>query len=57
LLLSSFGTFWAAEGAGITWPGSDAAILGILAVLAVASFLYVAALRRRRTALGLERAA
>ena len=57
LLLSSFGTFWAAEGAGVTWPGSDAAILGILAVLAAASFLYVAALRRRRTTLGLERAA
>jgi uncharacterized membrane protein len=30
LLLSSFGTFWAAEGAGVTWPGSDAAILGLL---------------------------
>lgn len=48
LLLSSFGTFWAAEGAGVTWPGSDGAIIGILAVLTVVSFIFVAALRRRR---------
>jgi uncharacterized membrane protein len=57
LLLSSFGTFWAAEGAGVTWPGSDVAIPGILVVYAVVSFLYVAFLRRQRAALGLERAA
>jgi uncharacterized membrane protein len=48
LLLSSFGTFWAAEGAGVQWPGSDAAILGILAVLLVTSYLYVLLLRRQR---------
>lgn len=49
LLLSSFGVFWAAEGAGVSWPGSDLAILGILAVLALVSFAYVTLLRRRRT--------
>jgi len=48
LLLSSFGTFWAAEGAGADWPGSDAAILGILAVYSAASYLLVTALRRQR---------
>ncbi|MBV9279234.1 MAG: TMEM165/GDT1 family protein [Chloroflexi bacterium] len=48
LLLSSFGTFWAAEGAGVSWPGSDLAILGILAVLVLTSFAYVAVLRRWR---------
>ena len=57
LLLSSFGTFWAAEGAGVTWPGSDLAILGILAILAMVSFLYVALLRRQRASLHLEQAA
>lgn len=57
LLLSSFGTFWAAEGAGVRWPGSDAAILGILAVLAVISFLYVAVLRRQYEARELQTAA
>ncbi|WP_425148584.1 COG4280 domain-containing protein [Deinococcus sp.] len=50
LLLSTFGTFWAAEGAGVTWPGADASILGILAVYALASFIYVALLRREKQA-------
>jgi uncharacterized membrane protein len=48
LLLSSFGTFWAAEGAGVVWPGSDAAILGILAVYGAVSFAYVRMLRHWR---------
>lgn len=48
LLLSSFGTFWAAEGAGVVWPASDVAILGILAVYIVIAFVQVNALRRRR---------
>ena len=48
LLLSSFGTFWAAEGAGVVWPGSDVAILGILGVMIVASFGLVQGLRRQR---------
>jgi uncharacterized membrane protein len=30
LLLTTFGTFWAVEGLGVTWPGSDLAILGLL---------------------------
>jgi uncharacterized membrane protein len=38
LLLTSFGTFWSGEGAGVSWPGSDAALLGILALLVLASF-------------------
>jgi uncharacterized membrane protein len=48
LLLSSFGTFWAAEGAGVSWPGEDGAILGILAVYLVMSWVFVTALQRRR---------
>lgn len=48
LLLSSFGTFWAAEGAGVQWPGEDAAIPGILVVLIGVSYGLVQALRRRR---------
>ncbi len=50
LLLSSFGTFWAGEGAGVTWPGSDAAILAILAVYALVSFVYVRVLGVHRSA-------
>ena len=51
LLLSSFGTFWAAEGAGVTWPGSDAAILGLLALYIVISLIYVRVLANQRTAM------
>ena len=48
LLLSSFGIFWAGEGAGVNWPGSDVSILGIFAFLALVSAAYVARLRRHR---------
>jgi uncharacterized membrane protein len=30
VLLSSFGMFWGAEGAGAAWPGGDAALLAIV---------------------------
>ncbi len=50
LMLTSFGTFWSAEGAGVTWPGpSDAAILGVLAFYVVVSLTLVRALSRQRT--------
>ena len=48
LMLSTFGTFWAVEGAGAQWPGSDVAILGILAVYTAISFVYVRLMRTRR---------
>ena len=51
LLLTTFGTFWAAEGAGVSWPGSDAALLVILAFLAAASLLAVRVLRTQRAVL------
>jgi len=47
LLLTTFGTFWAAEGAGAHWPGSDGAILVLLAVIALLSFGLVWYLRQR----------
>jgi uncharacterized membrane protein len=46
VLLTSFGMFWAAEGAGARWPGSDAAILALIAATAVMSVGAVAVLRR-----------
>jgi uncharacterized membrane protein len=30
VMLTSFGTFWGAEGAGATWPGGDAALLVLI---------------------------
>jgi uncharacterized membrane protein len=38
-LLSSFGVFFLAEGLHVEWPGGDAAVLYVLAVLALASQL------------------
>ena len=50
LLLTSFGVFWGGEGAGVSWPGGDLAILGILAFLALVSVVLVRLLRRERIA-------
>jgi len=48
LMLSSFGTFWAAEGAGAVWPGGDLSILGLLALYSLASWGFVNWLRREK---------
>jgi uncharacterized membrane protein len=50
LLLTTFGTFWGAEGAGAHWPGDDAALPALLAFYGLFSFAAVRALRRRREA-------
>ncbi len=48
VMLTSFGTFWGAEGAGAHWPAGDAAILAIIAFTLASSFVLVALLRRIR---------
>ena len=48
VLLSSFGVFWAAEGAGAEWPGSDAAVVAIALLLAAVALVLTHTLRRRR---------
>jgi uncharacterized membrane protein len=35
ILLTTFGTFWALEGLGVSWPGQDGAILGLLSLYAL----------------------
>ena len=50
VMLTAFGTFWGAEGAGAHWPGSDAALPVVVAAVAVFAVTLVAALRRGRTA-------
>jgi MYXO-CTERM domain-containing protein len=47
-MLTTFGIFWGAEGVGVSWPGDDASLPGVLAFVAVFSFGFVTALRRRR---------
>jgi uncharacterized membrane protein len=41
LLLTSFGTFWAVEGVGAEWPGSDAAMVALVALYALVSAAYL----------------
>jgi uncharacterized membrane protein len=45
-MLSSFGMFWGAEGAGASWPGNDAALLVIVPGVLVAANAMVWTLRR-----------
>jgi uncharacterized membrane protein len=45
IMLTSFGTFWAAEGAGAHWPGAEAALLVLIAAVAVFSLFLVALFR------------
>lgn len=46
VMLSSYGLFWGAEGAGASWPGSDGALLAIIPALLVFSLGAVVVLRR-----------
>jgi len=50
LLLTSFGCFWGAEGAGVDWPGDELSLLALVAFFGAWSWLLVRALRRRRLA-------
>jgi uncharacterized membrane protein len=46
VMLTSFGIFWGAEGAGAVWPGADAALLAIIPGVLFVGFALVAWLRR-----------
>jgi uncharacterized membrane protein len=46
IMLTSFGTFWGAEGVAVRWPGNDAALLVLVPVVAAVSLGYGAWMRR-----------
>ena len=46
ILLTTFGSFWATEGLGVSWPGGDVAILGLLAVYLLTAAINIAVERR-----------
>jgi uncharacterized membrane protein len=50
VMLTSFGTFWGGEGAGVRWPGGDAFLLVLIPVYALVCVGYTALLRRARAA-------
>jgi uncharacterized membrane protein len=45
VMLTSFGVFWGAEGAGAEWPGADAALLVLVPVVTGFALVLVAVLR------------
>jgi uncharacterized membrane protein len=48
IMLTAFGTFWGAEGAGVSWPGNDAALLVLVPVIALVSLGCVLWLKQGR---------
>jgi uncharacterized membrane protein len=46
VMLSSFGMFWGAQGAGTSWPGGDAALLAIVPGVALVALAMIEVLRR-----------
>lgn len=48
VLLTSFGIFWGAEGAGASWPGGEASLGPLVAVVLLAALAMVAEIRGRR---------
>jgi uncharacterized membrane protein len=48
VMLTTFGIFWATEGAGAHWPGEDASILGVLGFVILSSVVLVRLLRHER---------
>lgn len=57
VMLTAFGTFWGAEGAGAHWPGGDTAILALIAFTLATSLVLVGGMRRRHARLSIPRAA
>ncbi len=53
VMLTTFGIFWAGEGAGVEWPGSDVSLIGLLVYVLATSALLGAMLKRRHARLEL----
>jgi uncharacterized membrane protein len=48
VMLTAFGIFWAGEGAGVEWPGDDAALPVLIVAVAAWALAFVVVLERRR---------
>ncbi len=46
IMLTSFGVFWGAEGVGVTWPGSDAALLVLIPATGLYALVLVSLFKR-----------
>ncbi len=45
LLLVTFGTYWAAEGLGVEWPGEDLSIVALLAIYFLFALVWLSSVR------------
>lgn len=52
IMLTAFGAFWGAEGAGAVWPGADAALLALIPGIALFAFVLVLVFRRAKPSAG-----
>jgi uncharacterized membrane protein len=57
VMLTSFGAFWGAEGAGASWPGGDAALPALVAGVLIAATAMALALARTVDAANAQQAA
>jgi uncharacterized membrane protein len=54
VLLAAFGTFWTGEGVGLSWPGDDFALLGLVAAFLLISLLAIPMARRKPAPVSVE---
>jgi len=47
IMLTTFGTFWAAEGVHVSWPGGEWALLVLVGIYTAVGLSFIAAQRRR----------
>ena len=45
VMLTTFGMFWSGEGAGVSWPGNDAMLIGLLPLVLLGSLALAWSLR------------
>lgn len=48
VMLSAFGVFWTGEGLGVSWPGTDLAIIAFVLLFLLTALTGVALIRRRK---------
>jgi uncharacterized membrane protein len=54
VLLSAFGVFWGAEGAGAAWPGGEAALPALVLLIGAVALALVGEMRRRGASVAAE---